>query len=86
MKLDKEQVLNVLYQGCVLGDDSKTSLTALASNWLRFLFGTNFHEVSNFNFSATAERNSSKLFGKQVLNILYHVCFSVLSLSACVPL
>ena len=35
-KLDMQQVLNVLYEGCASSADRKTKMTALASDWLRY--------------------------------------------------
>ena len=43
--------------------DQKTKMATLASDLLRL-----------FTFSATAERNLTKLYRKQVLNVLYYVC------------
>ena len=36
-KLDRKQVLNVLYQVCVLWADQKNNMAALASDWLRHI-------------------------------------------------
>ena len=37
MKLDRKQVLNVLYQVCVFWADPKNNMAALASDWLRHI-------------------------------------------------
>ena len=63
-ELDRNQVLNVLYQVCVFRANQKNNMAALASDWPR-----------HFRFSSeTAERNSTKLDRKLDLNALYQVC------------
>ena len=36
-KLDRKQVLNILYQVCVCGADPKNNMAAMASDWLRHI-------------------------------------------------
>ena len=63
-KLDRKQVLNVLYQVCVFRADPKKQY-GRPGLWLA---------ESYFDFSSeTAERNSAKLDRKQDLNVLYQV-------------
>ena len=63
-KLDRKQVLNVLYQVCVFRAVRKNKMVL----WL--LIGWDI-----FNFSSeTTEQNSTKLDRKQDLNVLYQVC------------
>ena len=64
-KLDRKQVLNVLYQVCVFRADPEKQY-GRPGLWLAETY---------FDFSSeTPERNSAKLDRKQDLNVLYQVC------------
>ena len=65
MKLDRKQVLNILYQAWIFSGLSKKQC-GRPGLWLAETY---------FDFSSeTAERNSAKLDRKQDLNVLYQVC------------
>ena len=67
-KLDRKEVLNILYQVCVFRTDWSSKMAILASWFAKTLVDF---------FSATAEWILTKLDRKQVLNILYQVCVFV---------
>ena len=65
-KLDRKQVLNVLYQVCVFRADPKNNMAALASDWLRHILTFPLKPLNGI------QRN---LTGSKILTSLYQVCF-----------
>ena len=65
MKLDRKQVLNVLYQVCVFRADPKNNMATLASDWLRHILTFPLKLLNGI------QRNFDR---KQDLNVLYQVC------------
>ena len=64
-KLDRRQILNILYQGCVFSGRSEKQ-DGRPDLWFT-------EDIFNFS-TETAEQNSMKLNRKQDLEILYQVC------------
>ena len=60
-KLDREQNINVLYQICVFGDDRKSKMAPLASDWLRHFRLLLWNRWTEFNQNWQKARSQSPL-------------------------
>ena len=60
-KLDREQVLNVLYQVCVFQADPKNNMAALASDWLRHILTFPLKPLNGIQRNLTEARSERPL-------------------------
>ena len=63
-KLDRKQVLNVLYQVCVFRADLSSKMAALASDWLKYFWTSSLQPLNGFwrNFTGSKSSTSSTKF------------------------